>query len=216
MSRGDPTRGDLTSEAMFPRRATIERMDDTNQLIEAMAAIRRPGLDLATATARAPRQPGIYGIYGDAAALVALDLEPALDGQPLYIGKAEESITGRDVHDHFGGPSGKSTVRRSLAALLRLDLGFRARPRNTSAPSKFTHYALDGDGERRLSDWMALHLRLSWWVAPSGATLKDVEKALIQSVAPPLNLVHAPRRSPRLVSARAAMAQEARGWRPQG
>jgi hypothetical protein len=67
----------------------------------------------------APRRPGLYAFYGDNRAWAELALTPAFQDQPLYVGKAERSLNGRDVGTHFAtGKTGSSTVRRSLAALL--------------------------------------------------------------------------------------------------
>ena len=64
-----------------------------------------------------PDEPGLYAFYGDRAAWSSLGLTPAFDDQPLYVGKAERSLSGRDVRTHFAaGKTGSSTVRRSLAA----------------------------------------------------------------------------------------------------
>ncbi|MGW3547006.1 GIY-YIG nuclease family protein [Janibacter hoylei] len=54
---------------------------------------------------------------------------------PLYIGKAERSLVSRDLQTHFtSGKTGQSSLRRSLAALLRVELDLTAQPRNPSRP----------------------------------------------------------------------------------
>lgn len=58
-----------------------------------------------------PKQAGLYAFYGDGRAWAELKLSPALDGQPLYIGKAERSLNGRDVGTHFA----LTAVPRNLA-----------------------------------------------------------------------------------------------------
>ncbi|MBY9074229.1 hypothetical protein K1X13_05275 [Nocardioides sp. WL0053] len=72
----------------------------------------------------------LYAFYGDDHAWSELELSPAFDGQPLYVGEAERSLNGRDVGTHnAAGKTGSSTVRRSLAALLVNELALVAVPR---------------------------------------------------------------------------------------
>ncbi len=99
-----------------------------------------------------PRHPGLYAFYGDDRAWLDLGLSRAYDGQPLYVGKAERSLNGRDVGTHFAaGKTGSSTVRRSLAALLLNELGLVAVPRNLAKPGGSANFGLDAASEVRLS-----------------------------------------------------------------
>ncbi len=135
---------------------------------QAQAALAGPGAALPAARAAVPVRPGLYAVYGDAAAWEQLGLGRPLDRRPLYVGKAEGSLAGRDLRQHFGtGSTGSSTLRRSLAALLRTRLGLTAVPRNPARPEQFAHYALVGADEVRLTTWMEQHLTLSVWV-PDG------------------------------------------------
>ncbi|MDN5790239.1 MAG: hypothetical protein L0H25_05130 [Micrococcales bacterium] len=64
-----------------------------------------------------------------------LGLTPAFEDQPLYVGKAERTLHGRDVRTHFAaGKTGSSTVRRTLAALLAGELALGPIPRNIAKP----------------------------------------------------------------------------------
>jgi hypothetical protein len=102
-----------------------------------------------------PRQPGIYAFYGDDRAWLDLGLTRAFDGQPLYVGKAERSLNGRDVGTHFAaGKTGSSTVRRSLAALLVNELALVAVPRNLAKPDGSANFGLDAASDVRLNGWM--------------------------------------------------------------
>lgn len=79
-------------------------------------------------------------------------MSPAFDGQPLYVGKAERSLNGRDVGTHFAaGRTGSSTVRRSLAALLVNELALVAVPRNLAKPDGSASFGLDTASEGALS-----------------------------------------------------------------
>src|SRR3954453_8936053 len=65
------------------------------------------------------KQPGLYAFYGDGHAWSDLGLTPAFDDQPLYVGKAERSLNGRDVGTHFAaGKTGSSTMRGRVRALI--------------------------------------------------------------------------------------------------
>ncbi|WP_396667935.1 GIY-YIG nuclease family protein [Microbacterium sp. R86528] len=174
------------------------------------------------ASLRVPRTPGLYAIYGDERAWSDLDLTPAPD-QPLYVGKAEESLVSRDLNGHFAtnpnskARTGGSTVRRSFAALLRDVLSLRAVPRNLVKPERFANYALADGGDARLSEWMHARLTLAVWPAPTGMPVRlgDVETAVIVRFTPPINLDKNPGKLARLSRARADMATEASRWRPE-
>lgn len=91
-----------------------------------------------------PKEAGLYAFYGDDHAWTSLGLSPAFDGQPLYVGKAETSLNGRDVGTHFAaGKTGSSTVRRSLAALLVDELALVAVPRSVAKPNGSANFGLD-------------------------------------------------------------------------
>lgn len=160
-----------------------------------------------------PKGRGLYAISEVTPSCVeagALDA-PVGPGGLLYVGKAEKSLTRRDVRQHFGtGKTGWSTVRRSFAALLRDALGLVPVPRSTAsatstAPATF---ALTGESDLRLTTWMTRHLALRVWTPPSNVVLAAIEREVIADLNPPLNLTHAGPR-PRLKAARKAMAEVA-------
>lgn len=96
-----------------------------------------------------PNTAGLYAIHASAATWRQLGLDAPPDARPLYVGKAERSLASHDVHTHFDtGATGQSTVRRTLAALLRTTLSLRAAPRSPLEPThKPTHYALPPAGD---------------------------------------------------------------------
>lgn len=119
-----------------------------------------------------PTEPGLYAFYGDDDAWSQLGLKPAYGGQPLYVGKAERSLNGRDVRTHFAaGKAGSSTVRRSLAALLAGGLALVAVPRNEAKPDGSANFGQDVASEARLSDWMEERLSLATWTKSDGVIL---------------------------------------------
>lgn len=95
-----------------------------------------------------PKRPGLYAFYGDNRAWSDLRLESAGDQQPLYVGKAERSLNGRDVGTHFAtGKSGSSTFRRSPAALFSEPLDLMAVARNLARPDGSANFALEPAGD---------------------------------------------------------------------
>jgi hypothetical protein len=156
---------------------------------QVQAALAGPGATLPAARAAVPARPGLYAVHGDAAAWEQLGLGRPPDRRPLYVGKAEGSLAGRDLRQHFStGSTGSSTLRRSLAALLRARLGLVAVPRNRARPERFAHYALGDADEARLTAWMEQHLTLAVWVPDDPVELGAVEGELLGSWQPPLNL----------------------------
>jgi hypothetical protein len=162
-----------------------------------------------------PKTPGLYAFYGDDAVWAQLGLKPAFEGQPLYVGKAERSLNGRDVRTHFAvGKTGSSTVRRSLAALLVDELGLIAAPRNLARPDGSANFGLDEESEVRLSEWMMRRLTLATWNKADGVDVDEIETEVVRRLRPPLNLDKVGEPRERLRRARKLMAETARAWRP--
>jgi|JI10StandDraft_1071094.scaffolds.fasta_scaffold186406_2 hypothetical protein len=162
-----------------------------------------------------PDEPGLYAFYGDGAAWSSLDLRPNFPDQPLYVGKAERSLNGRDVRTHFAaGKTGSSTVRRSLAALLDRGLGLVPVPRNTAKPDGSANFALDPASEAKLSEWMRHRLALATWSRIGEESLGVIETEVIRQLRPPLNLNKVGEPRAQLRAARRRMADIARAWQP--
>jgi hypothetical protein len=182
------------------------------EALQALAGARHARLE---AVERVARKPGLYAFYGDEHAWSDLGLSPAFDDQPLYVGKAEKSLNGRDIGTHFTtGRTGSSTVRRSLAALLAEQLALSAVPRNLAKPDGSANFGLDLAGDARLSEWMDLRLTLATWVKPAATILDDVETAVVRRLRPPLNLDKVGESRERLRAARKRLADIARAWQP--
>ncbi len=90
----------------FPGQARMGPMSSDLVVDQALADLASTRHNRRDATDRVPRAPGLYAFYGDEQAWSDLDLSPAFDDQPLYVGKAERSLNGRDAGTHF------STARR--------------------------------------------------------------------------------------------------------
>jgi hypothetical protein len=130
----------------------------------------------------APAAAGLYAWWGSPAVLPALT-GPAHPSTPdlrlLYVGIASRKLRSRLSSNHLGR-SGSSTLRRTLAGFLLDDEQYRTR--------RTDRVVLVDDDERRLTAWMVDHLHVTWCEHP---TPRDVEKSIIQSLRPPLNVEHA-------------------------
>ena len=124
--------------------------------------------------------PGLYALFLNSGGFLGVIL-PAADGL-LYVGMTDSSLEARNHFKHKS--SGFSTLRRSLGAILRADLGLVPIPR--SPGSTRAHFKFDEDGEQRLSEWMAAHLDYAF-VTVEGDR-RTLEKQLILDRQPPLNL----------------------------
>ncbi|WP_164700280.1 GIY-YIG nuclease family protein [Modestobacter sp. KNN46-3] len=151
---------------------------------DVVAALRGLPVPLAEAAADVPAAPGLYAWWGRFGALPGISgpRHETADLQLLYVGTAPNGATSqatlrsRVVGDHIRGTTGSSTLRRSLAALLSEQQGWRSRW--TTRP------VLVNADELRLSEWMAERLQLTWAEHPEPWT---VEAQLIADLEPPLN-----------------------------
>ena len=138
-----------------------------------------PPADADEAGERLPRESGLYAWWAPPGTLPGVNgpAHPNIDGlELLYIGLATNLRT-RVGRNHLRGPTGSSTLRRALVALLMPSEGYRTRwTIDRVVP-------IDAD-EARLSEWMRAHLRVTWASHPEP---KAVEAAVIAELAPPLN-----------------------------
>jgi GIY-YIG catalytic domain len=170
-----------------------------------------------------PPRPGLYAIHGARETWEELQLGEPPDDRPLYVGKSESSLAGRDVTTHFGftganrttSITGSSTVRRSVAALLHDSHGLRGMPRNPEKPGHFANYGLSRKQDQLLSNWMRERLRLANWPAPPECVgqLVEIEHAILIELLPALNLdkVKTPWKG-KIDLIRDVLRREARAW----
>jgi hypothetical protein len=122
-------------------------------------------------------------------------------------------LADRELEQHFCSTStGRSTLRRSIGALLRGQLSLKATPR-APGPSETNvrNYRFDPDGEARLTDWMCEHLEVG---VHASAEYRDLEDCLVQQLRPLLNLTKWPNpRRAEIRRLRRACADEARSIR---
>lgn len=142
------------------------------------------------------KNPGIYGFFLSRGPLhIGGRKLIAGKGTLLYIGKTESSQEARDARQHLAdGRTGRSTLRRSLGALLINRLKLKPRPRSDAETSarRFTHFRFDAEGETKLTKWMFGNLKLGFleFRELDCEKLKDCEQALIKTARSPLNILH--------------------------
>lgn len=162
-----------------------------------------------------PRESGVYAVYLSERGL----LRPFANlGELLYVGKSESSLRARDLQTHFTtGESGRSTLRRTLGAILKDELSLKCIPRKDRNPTckDFECYRFRDDGEERLTLWMHTNLEVGYVLAaPYGIPVKLLEDLIKGALKPPLNLDPAYRKAnpfaATLMAMRKACVEEAR------
>lgn len=112
----------------------------------------------------------------------------------IYIGKTESSQKSRDANTHFkSGKTGSSTVRKSLGAILAIDLDLKPIPRNDTDYKKGrkSHFKFDETSEERLTQWMMQNIAMTYYEFDGEKDeLDSLETNIIQSLIPPLNIDH--------------------------
>lgn len=192
-----------------------------NAALAALSAER--ALRVGSVIAADAASPGLYAFYAADATWRSLGLSTSPDERPLYVGKAENTFASRDLQGHFGmrprgvqSPTGSSTLRRSLAALLAPERGYRGMPRNPEKPGHYSNFGLSPADDEDLSAWMRRRLRLALWPHADVDELDQVETLVVTRLVPPLNLdkVVTPWMG-QVKAARKVLAQQARDWRPK-
>jgi hypothetical protein len=131
-------------------------------------------------------------VYGEPLVWRVLRLGEPPDDRPLYVGKSESSFQSRDLDDHFGdGRTGRSTLRRTFAGLLSVQLQLVPIPRGRNPldrTERASMYALPPDGDARLTEWMHHNLTISLWPCRVIDGLRTFENDVIAALKPPLCL----------------------------
>jgi hypothetical protein len=192
---------------------------------DALEQILRTRMCYSDAASLVKSVPGIYVFHASAAIWSELGLQSPSDSRPLYVGKSESSLKRRPIADHFGersstrrtSPTGSSSPRRSLAALLSSSLSLKACPRNPDSPGYYDRYGLEYDCDCRLTDWMRRNLQISLCPISDPCDLEELEASVAGVVQPPLYLDTVFSQQHRqwvefVLAARRRMAQEAKAW----
>ena len=115
------------------------------------------------------------------------------NGDVIYVGLAEKNLNCRDIKNHLtSGRTGSSSFRRSLGAILKVELGLTAvkRDLNGSKPRADKYKFID-EGEERLTQWMNKNLKFGYWVNEPSLPkfeLRSLEAKVILAMNPKLDL----------------------------
>ncbi len=162
-------------------------MTHTESVDEAEIAAAVAALTTDTAHAHLNGEPprsGVYGIRLTTPGLLAPFKEG--DGGLIYCGMSSD-LEVREFDNHFNSAqTGFSTLRRSLGAILKEQLGLAARPRGSGASkTNFINYRFDPAGDDRLTEWMRKHLKVRTWPTRKYESLEAILKPRLR---PLLNL----------------------------
>ena len=168
----------------------MNHRENKDELLQQLGEVARPVAEITSYSI----QKGIYGFFllHGALCIGGQTFESGKDSL-LYVGKTESSQKMRDAGEHLAdGQTGRSTLRRSLGALLREVLNLRPQPRSNTEKStkRFTNFKFDAAGEKRLTAWMKKHSGLGLCELPALTIpeLEEREERLIRSAKPPLNI----------------------------
>ena len=122
-----------------------------------------------------PDKQGIYAFFLDK----SNDLGKfGSSGQIIYAGLSETNLNSRCNQTHLAtGQTGWSSLRRSLGAILKLQLNLTAQKRDKN-PNKLRadKYKFDEAGEKRLTQWMIKNLKMGYWPTDKPLTLENLKK----------------------------------------
>ena len=159
-----------------------------SQIEAVLASLMEQRFPYAERELSVPNLPGLYAVYGDERAWCELGLGQPRSDSALYVGKSEDGMVGR-LRSHFGnGRTGSSTVRRSFAALLRVELKLTGIPRNRAKPSNFANYSLSLNDDSKLTQWMRDRLEIAVWVTDESRPLGDIEREVLHEWNPAVNI----------------------------
>ena len=114
-------------------------------------------------------------------------------GQLIYIGLSGKNLNSRDVKTHLTSEkTGRSTLRRSIGAILKKKLKLTAIARDkNSIKLRADKYKFNESGEHRLTEWMLKNLMLGYWtpdISISSEKLRSLEEKTIIRLKPTLDL----------------------------
>jgi hypothetical protein len=128
-------------------------------------------------------KPGVYALFLDGESLGGVPV--GVEGL-VYVGTSI-NLAQREFDTHFSPRgTGFSTVRRSFGAILKKELGLKARPRGRGLKRQdLLCYVFDPSGEERLTRWMHENVRVA--VYPT-VEHRAAEDKLVPLAEPLLNL----------------------------
>ena len=132
--------------------------------------------------AELPSKPAVYCLFAkDNHCLPDLRIRTC---DFLYVGKSEHLVN----RGHFrSGQTSRSTLRRTLGALLKQDLNLRAYSRGHGCNARdHNNYRFNNAGEERLNEWMNDNLTIGFSAVIND--INEIERRLIRFCEPILNL----------------------------
>lgn len=137
--------------------------------------------------------PGIYAILFVGSHFPLIEAAEYVRIRPIiYIGKTEKSQRARDLKQHFSNNgTGRSTLRRSLGAILREQLNLKPKPRKFSSVMNidYNNYRFDETGEEKLTAWMYENLACSFYeMRDNSSDIEIFENEVIKDRVPILNI----------------------------
>ena len=135
-----------------------------------------------------PNKQGIYAFYLSESANL---FEFGKEGQLIYLGISNKSLKQREITEHLkSGATGKSSLRRSLGAILKKRFNLTAIPRGgENDTKKFTNYKFIEEVD--LTNWMIENLWISYYafnLSVENNKIRDLEKHLTLQLKPTLDL----------------------------
>jgi plasmid stability protein len=164
------------------------KQTDSTQIIrderDLHGIVKEIGCDMkSVGRADPPDRPAVYGIFANEP-----DCLPAVQFRRadfLYLGKSKKPIN----RGHFEtGKTSSSTLRRTLGAILKQQLGIRAYARGRGLlDADFERYRFDEIGEEKLTNWMNANLQIGFSIVVDD--IDETESRLIRYCEPVLNLM---------------------------
>ena len=148
-------------------------MTDVEAIVRTLLLVRAP-------PAAVPPEPGVYAVF-----VVNPQHLPGIQVDSsglLFIGMTKSDLRRRIRFTHR--QSGYSTLRRSLGAILKDQLGLRPSPPEPIALTANRHHYQFAD-ESPLDDWMYSHLIYGFCTIEHH--VRSIEMSLIKRLRPPLN-----------------------------
>jgi hypothetical protein len=132
----------------------------------------------------APSVSGVYAIFLKSDSEFPL-ADVSSDGL-LYIGSSG-NLAARKSDAHLNSANtGFSTLRRTLGAILKIQLKLEAMPRGRGKSKKdVTNYRFDPEGEKTLTGWLVRNLEIG--VCTVDGDYEALEKSLIRKLKPVLS-----------------------------
>lgn len=163
------------------------------QIVESLK-IYKPLLE-----AEPPKETGFYAFFVMTDnCFDKTELSHIKKGDCVYIGIAEdETLLERVAESHLKTTS-RSTLRRSLGAILREKYDLKPIKRGiTATKSNISNYTLTPESEQRLTDFMYQHLGVAFYSYGSLNNFEKIEKQLIKEFSfPVFNIEYSSNQNP--------------------